>query len=60
MRSALNPLPFVPSPILPGYVRIPKINLRKFWQNDFSVVGGPFFKPQKKQKNGERGVRGAG
>jgi hypothetical protein len=60
MRSALNPLPFVPTPILPGYVRIPNINMRKIWQNDFSVVGRPFFTPQKKQKNRERGVRGEG
>jgi hypothetical protein len=40
-------------------MRIPNIKVRKIWQNDFSVVGDPFFTPQKKQKNVECGVRGA-
>jgi hypothetical protein len=47
----LEPLPFVPGSILPGLGQFPKINLHKFWQNDFSVVPAPFFTPQKNQKN---------
>jgi hypothetical protein len=56
----LEPLSFVPGSIIRGDIRTPKINMRKIWQNDFSGVGGPFFTPQKKQKNAERRVRRAG
>ena len=58
MRPALDPLPFVPGPILPGWVRITKINSGKkvpfdfsVVADDFSVVTSPFFTPQKNQKN---------
>jgi hypothetical protein len=47
----LEPLSFVPGSIVPGRVRIPKIKLHKFCQNDFSGVAGLFLKrPEKPRK----------
>ena len=45
-----EPLP-PPSVILPGSGQIPILDFGKKLAFDFSVVGGPFFKPQKNQKN---------
>jgi hypothetical protein len=51
MRPALDPLPFVPGSIVPGWARIPKIKVNKFCQKEFSGVTGPFLKrPEKPRK----------